>query len=361
MKFENKALFFDLLNLYGGPSAEDSVREYFKAYLKNYPQFQLITDRIGSVFAVKKSKTPNARNVVVAAHLDEVCFMVTTINSDGSLGIINLGAINANILFGTSLIIVTDNGNTIPGVIGAISPHLGKDKEITIKQLCVDIGCDSKEETIKLGVKPGDMVYFEKNAKLSANEKYIFSKSIDNRIGVGIVLSLIKKLSKIDFPFNLYLGCHSQEEVVLRGARTFSQTINPDLFFAVDTSPVNDVNNPEATVKLGKGILLRVYDPGNHLSHFFKSFLETRINNWKIPLQHYFAQGGTDAIAYLTANRGTLATSVVLPARYIHSQVGVCSISDINNVISFYNLFLTTLTNKDIIDLLNFTNEKNVE
>ncbi len=87
-----------------------------------------------------------------------------------------------------------------------------------------------------------------------ANEKKILSKAWDNRYGCGLSIELLKELHGKDLPNNLYAGATVQEEVGLRGAQTAANMIQPDLFFALDASPANDMSgDKELFGRLGEG------------------------------------------------------------------------------------------------------------
>lgn len=65
---------------------------------------------------------------------------------------------------------------------------------------------------------------------------------------------MLKDLKDETLPNILYSGATVQEEVGLRGAQTAAHTIKPDLFFALDASPANDMSGSKSEFgQLGKG------------------------------------------------------------------------------------------------------------
>ncbi len=346
--------FLELCNIYSISGFEEDVRKYVLSNIDS-KAYSIIKDPKGSVFALKKSKNKNAKNVLVAAHFDEVGFLVSKLNKNGTVSLVPIGGINPMILLSCELFVKNELGKLIPGVIGGIVPHLtkGMDKfEYTFKDLKLDLGFSDLSELEKNKIYPGAQVFFKNNAHLSFNKKRIFSKSIDNRIGCGILLDLIDNLKDCELDYNLYLSFHTQEEVGLRGAKIASQNINPDIMIAVDTSPIDDVNNPESKNHLGDGPMVRVYDPGNIMKNTLREFLKSSFQKYKIKYQEYVGFGGTDANAYNIANSGIISTALVIPARYIHTSCGVADISDIENEIKFLTSFLKNLKNDEIIGLL---------
>ncbi len=345
----NLPLFLELLNIYSISSREDNIRKYFKNYVKKFNSYKLISDKIGSLFAFKKSKNKNALNIVIGAHFDEVGFIVSKINPDGTINIIPIGGINYHILYNRELILINDKGEQIPGVVSIPLNNLDDTywpKKIT--EMKLDLGL-SFDEIKKYNISLDNIVVYPSNAKLSFNNKNFISKAIDNRLGLGIVLELISNLDNIELDYNLYLGAHTQEEVGLRGSRVFANTIDTDFFIAIDCSPIDDINDKNTTYKIGKGPMIRYYDRGVVLKSPLKEFLLTKFKGSKI--QDYFAIGGTDAISYYTENGGSIATSFLIPGRYLHSGAGLASVSDCSDAINILTKFLKSLTNLEVIKL----------
>ena len=52
-------------------------------------------------------------------------------------------------------------------------------------------------------------------------------------------------------------------------------------------------------------------------------------NKHKIPMQYFVSMGGTDAAKALDLNAGVIATTIGLPARYIHSTAAMMDIRDL--------------------------------
>src|SRR5690606_15769730 len=127
--------------------------------------------------------------------------------------------------------------------------------------MLIDIGADDKEDAKKIGVKPGDSIVPVTPFTPMANPKKIMAKAWDNRYGCGLSIELLKELQGSDIPNILYSGATVQEEVGLRGAATAANMIKPDIFFALDASPANDMSGDKNEFgQLGKGALLRIFD-----------------------------------------------------------------------------------------------------
>ncbi len=63
-------IYKDLFDLAGTSGYEFRIRHYMKAFMKNYDAYEIVEDRLGSIFALKKAKDPNAPVVMVAGHMD---------------------------------------------------------------------------------------------------------------------------------------------------------------------------------------------------------------------------------------------------------------------------------------------------
>src|SRR5699024_2645906 len=180
--------------------------------------------------------------------------------------------------------IMTKKGIVI-GVIGSIPPHNltpeQRKKPMEIKNMLIDIGADDREDVLKIGVSPGDTIVPICPFTPMANEKKILAKAWDNRYGCGLAIELLKELKNEQLPNTLYSGATVQEEVGLRGAQTAANLIKPDIFYALDASPANDMAGSENEFgQLGKGALLRIFDRTMITHHGMRDFvLDTAESN----------------------------------------------------------------------------------
>lgn len=323
-------IYKDLFMIQATSGFEKPVRAYMKAEMEKYTDFDISTDKLGSIFAVKKAKDTKAPVVMVAGHMDEVGLMVVGITKFGMLKLQNIGGLNGEVFISQVLNVHTKNG-VIKGVIGALPPHLKQNQQTKISDLILDIGAQSKEEALNFGVALGDMVLFDNPFSYTFNNKRVISKAIDNRYGCGLALETIKAFSNKELPFTLVVGATVQEEVGLRGAETSTQKYNPDIFLALDASPVNDMTTDDALGSLGEGFLLRLYDPRNVMHQGLLNYFVKLAKKHKINYQYFVSKGGTDAAKALDLNDGILATTIGLPARYIHSTAAMMDLSDLES------------------------------
>jgi glutamyl aminopeptidase len=343
-------VYIDLFNLEATSSFEKPVRTYFENWIKKYSSYTIAYDKLGSIFAYKPSKTPNAPTVMVAGHMDEVGLMVVGITTYGMLKLQNIGGLNGEVFISQVLNVHTKEG-VIKGVIGALPPHLKTEQQTKISDLILDIGASSKEEALSFGVNIGDMVLFDNPLSFTKNPKRLISKAIDNRYGCGLSLEAIAYFNDKDLDVNLIIGATVQEEVGLRGAETSVNKFKPDVFLALDASPVNDTTVSEPLGALGEGCLLRIYDPRNTMHRGLLSYMTKIGNEQHIKYQYFTSKGGTDAAKALDALNGVLSTTIGLPARYIHSTAAMMDTNDLDAARLMLYAMLKDL-NREKIDLI---------
>jgi putative aminopeptidase FrvX len=330
MKQDTMDLFKTLTELPGAPGNEHAVRQFMKEQLAEYSD-EVVQDRLGGVFGVRRGKSEDPV-VMVAGHMDEVGFMVTSITDNGMLRFQTLGGWWSQVLLAQRVQIITDNGPVI-GVIGSIPPHLlGEEqrrKPMDIKNMLIDIGADNKENALEIGIKPGQQIVPICPFTPMANEKKILAKAWDNRYGCGLSIELLKELQGTELSSTLYSGATVQEEVGLRGAQTAANMINPDVFFALDASPANDMSGDKNEFgQLGKGALLRILDRSMVTHKGIREFILDTAESNDIPYQYFVSQGGTDAGRVHISNEGVPSAVVGICSRYIHTHASMIHVDD---------------------------------
>lgn len=332
-------MFKDLTDAKGIAGNERAPREVMKKYIAPYAD-SVETDNLGSVIA-KKVGDENGPKIMVAGHLDEVGFMVTQIDDKGFIKFQTVGGWWSQVMLAQRVTITTRKGDEIIGVIGSKPPHIlpadVRNKVVDIKDMFIDVGAASKEEVVEWGVRPGDMVtpYFEFN--VMKNNKYLLAKAWDNRIGCAIAIDVMKALQNEKHPNILYSVGNVQEEVGLRGAKTATHKIQPDIGFAVDVGVAGDtpgVTAKESTSKMGAGPQIVVYDASMVSHRGLREFVLDVADEHNIPYQfETMAGGGTDAGSiHVTAN-GIPALSIGIATRYIHSHAGILHRDDYDNAV----------------------------
>lgn len=323
-------LFKTLTELPGTSGNEHLVRKFMKEKLAQYAD-ELIQDNLGSIFGIKRGDETGPV-IMVAGHMDEVGFMVTSITDQGLIRFQTIGGWWSQVLLAQRVQIITNKGPII-GVISSIPPHLldeeTRKKPMEIKNMLIDIGADDRADAEKIGIKPGQQILPICPFTPMANNKKILAKAWDNRYGCGLAIELLQELKNVKLPNVLYSGATVQEEVGLRGAQTAANLIQPDLYFGLDASAANDVAGKEEEFgHLGKGPLLRIFDPTMVTHRGMREFVLDTCEKYHIPYQYFVSKGGTDAGKVHLANEGVPSAVIGICSRYIHTHASMIHVDD---------------------------------
>lgn len=345
---ETLTMLKELTDARGVPGNEREVREVVKKYIEPLAD-ELSTDGLGSLIA-KKVGQADGPKIMVAGHLDEVGFMVTSIDKKGFLRFQTVGGWWSQVMLAQRVTIVTTKGD-VTGVIGSKPPHIlpaeARKKTIEIKDMFIDIGASSREEALDWGVKPGDMVvpYFE--FTVMNNEKMLLAKAWDNRIGLAIAIKVLEGLKNEIHPNTVYAVGTVQEEVGLRGAKTAAHMIEPDIGIAVDVGIPGDtpgVTEKDALSKLGDGPQIILYDASMVSHKGLRDFVTDTADELNIPYQFDSVPGGgTDAGSIHLTYKGVPALSITIATRYIHSHAGILHRDDFENAVKLITAVIKRL------------------
>ncbi|MBM7643552.1 glutamyl aminopeptidase [Streptococcus loxodontisalivarius] len=312
------------------------------------------TDGLGGVFGIRQHQDANAPKIMVAAHMDEVGFMISDIKPDGTFRVVELGGWNPLVVSSQRFTLHTRDGRSYPVISGSVPPHFlrGANGGASLPQVAdivFDAGFASKEEANSFGVFPGDTIIPESETILTANQKNVISKAWDNRYGVLMVTELLEHIQNQELGHTLIAGANVQEEVGLRGAHVSTSKFDPELFFAVDCSPAGDIYGNQGAI--GDGTLIRFYDPGHIMLPNMKDFLLTTAEEAGIKYQYYAAKGGTDAGAAHLKNGGVPSTTIGVCARYIHSHQTLYAMDDFLEAQAFLQAIIKRL-DRSTVDLI---------
>ena len=322
-----------LCGAYSPSGNEKTITDLIFEEIKDYAD-SVYKDVLGNLVAVKKSDASyeNPKKIMLAAHCDEIGAVVTFIDDNGFLRFSPVGGVNA--IFSLYQRVEFKNGLT--GIV-SYEEDIDGVKNVTFSKMFIDIGAKNKEEAEKM-VKVGDFASFK--GEFSANGTRIFSKALDNRAGVYV---LIKTLKSIKTTQNeLYFVFTSQEEVGLRGARVSAFDIMPDIAIAVDVTDTGDTPNcKRSVVKLSGGAAIKVKDSSVICDSDVRLSLEKCAEENNIPFQReVLAFGGTDAGAIHLTKSGVKTGGVSIPVRYIHSTCECADFEDINACVNLLANYL---------------------
>lgn len=325
--------------------SEERVTALFADTIRPYVD-EITTDVNGNCIAHKHGNGPK---VMLMAHADEIGLMISYIDDRGFLYFNQIGGIDTNILPGLRVMIQGKNG-LVTGIIGKKPIHLQNEKEagkpLSPEDLWIDIAAASKADALTK-VQVGDVATFEPNAQLLSDDT-ILSKSLDDKIGLAILLGLARNLQSISTDSDIYLVASIQEELGARGAQMVSEAIRPEIGIAIDVTHATDypTMSPAADgdIRLGKGAVIPL---GPNMTKGINQSLIAIAEAHKIPYQveAIAKPTGTDARMIQVAGQGIKTGLISIPCRYMHTPGEMVSLSDADSAISLLTEFLKNREN----------------
>lgn len=295
---------------FGPTGAEDKVSQVIEEMVRPYVD-EIRRDAMGNLIAVKRGQGQG--KVMVAAHMDQIGLMVTSIDENGFLRVANVGGIAPRSVLYRQVTF----GNGTVGCVGlnAKAPSLDK---VTLEHVFIDIGCESRAEALEK-VQIGDTCIMQANF-LDMGQR-MSSPAMDNRSACAV---LVEALKRLDTPaMDVYGVFTTQEEVGLRGAKTAAFAIQPDVGIAVDITGESSYPEAEATcsMKMGQGAAVKVRDASVFCTPAVVRWMEETAKEEGIPYQReVLTFGGTDTQAIQLTGAGIPAGCISIPGRYIHSM-----------------------------------------
>jgi len=315
----------ELTDAHGVPGHEEEVAKVLRRHLADVGPFS--KDRLGS-FVCEKVGDPKGPRVMLAGHLDEVGFMVRNVSKEGFVRFLPLGGWWGHVVLGQRLIIKTRRGDVL-GVVGSKPPHELRDEDrkkvLEIKDMYLDVGATSDWDVRKkLDIRPGDPIVPDSSFAVMANPNLLLAKAWDNRIGCAMAAETARRLVGQKHPNTLFAVATVQEEVGLRGAKTVSSKVRPDVGIALDVGIAHDTPGTEGDERLGGGPLLVIYDATSIPNRRLRDLVMDTAKSLKIPLQFEAVErGGTDAGRIHLSGEGVPTLSMGVAARYIHSHISI--------------------------------------
>ena len=305
---------------------EEPVREYLIQRLPEGTQYGV--DPLGNLYVHKKGIQKGEKKVMIAAHMDEVGFIITSITEDGYLKFATLGGIDPAVAAGR--VVTLESG--ICGVIGAKPVHLTskeeRKKSLNMDSFTIDIGAKSKEEAEEK-VALGDYACFNSTWR-EFGENRLKMKALDNRMGCIMMLQLIEE----ELPYDTHFVFTVQEEVGSVGAAAAAFNVKPDIAIVLETTTAGDIagtEGPERTCCLGQGPVISYMDRGavydNMLYVNTRKLAEERNIPWQTKTK---IAGGNDSAAIQRSAGGARVLAISVPTRYLHSPSCVVDKRDVD-------------------------------
>jgi putative aminopeptidase FrvX len=349
MAFEPRfELLKELCETPGVPSREEQLRSVAARELKALCD-NVHMDTMGNVIGTKNGK--GGPRVMLAAHIDEIGFIVSHIDDEGFIRLQPLGGWNPKTMVAQRVYVHGFAGQTL---LGALQPstkpiHLmtdaDKNKPLEVDDFFVDVGLPGDE--VKALVELGDMVTMARTCERVGNN--IMSKAMDDRVSVFVMIEALRLLKELEVEMGgtestILAVATVQEEVGLRGAVTSAYGLEPDVGIAIDVTLAMDLPEfPGRThiTKLGKGTAIKIMD-GSLICHpklvrHFRDIAES--NNITHQLE-ILPRGGTDAGGIQRSRGGVPSFTLSIPTRYIHTVNEMSAWSDIQASIEILARYL---------------------
>ncbi|SIT04527.1 M42 family metallopeptidase [Belliella pelovolcani] len=344
----NVSLLKQVCEIAGAPGFEKRVRSLVVDLVTPLAD-EVKMDNMGNVIAIKKSKkNPDAKKVMVAAHMDEIGFIVTHIDDSGFVRFHTLGGFDPKTL--TAQRVIIHGKKDLVGVMGSKPIHVMTAEEKTklpnTTDFFIDLGM-SKEEVEKY-ISIGDPI--TRDRELIEMGDCVNCKSIDNRVAVYILIETLRTVQ--DPAYDLYAVFTVQEEVGLRGANVAAHGINPDFGIALDTTIAFDVPGAQAHEKvteLGKGTAIKIMDAMTICDYRMVDFMKKTAEQHQIKWQpEILTAGGTDtAGVQRMGKQGAIAGAISIPTRHLHQVIEMAHKQDIANSILLLNACLEGMDQYD--------------
>jgi endoglucanase len=302
-------------------------------------------DVMGNVIGFKKGATDGPR-IMIAAHMDEIGFMVKYIDSKGFLRLLPVGGWDPRNMVAQRVLVHGYTGKTLRGALmpGSKPTHLltadEANKPPKIEDFFVDLGLPG--DSVKELVEVGDMVTMDRTAERVGDT--VVSKTLDDRLCVFVMIEAMRLLQGKTLRSNIMAVATTQEEVGLRGAVTSAYALQPDIGIALDVTLAVDfpgASEPEQVTQLGNGTAIKISDSSllchPKLVRHFRDVAEAKGIKYQLEL---LPRGGTDAGGIQRSRGGVPSFTLSVPTRYVHTVNEMASVADIQASIELLAAYL---------------------
>ncbi|MFT4890912.1 MAG: putative aminopeptidase FrvX [Halobacteriales archaeon] len=336
-------LLQELTETSGVPGYEDRIRDLVRRELEAATD-EVRSDAMGNVVGTVRGEDNPDYEVAVAAHMDEIGFMVKHVTDEGFLELDALGGWDPRVLKAQRVTVHTDDGD-LTGVIGSLAPHTLDEEDLedpSVEDVHVDLGLDG--ETARERVSRGDLVTMEQTTTRVG--EHVTGKALDDRICLFAMLEAAKQLDAPDV--TIHFAATVQEEVGIRGARALGVDLDPDLAIALDVTVANDVpdfDEGEYVTECGDGTAIKLKDSSVITSPKVHGRLQDVAEAEDVPYQlEVLPAGGTDTAGFQNTFGAKPVGAISIPTRYLHTVTESAHGDDIAATIDLLHAFLDTET-----------------
>jgi endoglucanase len=317
------------------------VRHIVEEHLTQLTPERVMTDAMGNLTAHFPGQGPR---VAIMAHMDEVGFYVSKIESGGFLRVLPAGGVDPRVFWAQT--VVVHGREDLLGVVGSVPPHLspsggeGAQKVVPIEECFIDLGLPEGKVVDVVAI--GDPVTFATRGW--ETETALFAKALDDRVGLFIMLEAVREAERVGC--DLYMVASTQEEYGLRGAGPAVYAIEAEIVLALEGTVAMDTPGLELPSNLtptaqGKGPEIRLTDKRMVSDRRLADFLIETAEASGIPHQLIVKKAGTtDASEAQVTGRGVRACALSVPTRYLHAPTAMVLKADVHHAISLVREFL---------------------
>ncbi|SHG51761.1 M42 family metallopeptidase [Halobaculum gomorrense] len=331
-------LLRELTEASGVPGYEDRVRDRVRTVFDEAVD-EVRTDAMGNVIGTVEGS--GDYEVAVAAHMDEIGFIVKHVTDDGFLKVDALGGWDPRVLRAQRVRVHTQQGD-LTGVIGSVPPHTlseeDREKEDAVEDVVIDLGRDAEEVDDLVSV--GDLVTMEQSTVRMGET--VTGKALDDRVCLFAMLESARELEASEA--TIHFCATVQEEVGLRGAQALGVDVDPDLAVALDVtiaSDIDGVSEDKQVTRLGDGAAIKLKDGSVITNPKVTRRLRDVAESEEIPHQlEVLPAGGTDTAGFQNTNGAKPVGAISIPTRYLHTVTETAHREDIRATIDLLTAFL---------------------
>jgi endoglucanase len=353
-------LMKELTEAHGPSGSEGPVGKIVMNHLSSLVS-EVSVDGLGSIIGTLKGSFDRPR-IMLAAHMDEVGFIVKTITSDGFVYMNPVGGWRDQVLLAQRWVIMTRKG-PVSAVSGSKTPHVMSQEErergVPMREVFLDVGARSRDEAGEImGIQPGDPIAPDSPFQIMANGEYYMGKAWDDRVGLVLMIEALRRLQSRKHPNTILAVATVQEEIGLRGAHTSTAIATPDLGISLEVGVAADypgIDAKQAQEALGKGPGIFLLDSSMIPNRRLRDFIVGVAQRNRIPFQYEVLTGyGEDGSEIQRFSSGRPSINLTVPTRYLHSHIGILSRKDFDKAVDLLVAVLMELDQKAVEQIRSF-------
>ena len=295
-------------------------------------------DRMGNVVGVRRCGKPEAKKLLLDAHLDEIGFLVTG-HEEGFLRFTTVGGVDPRMLPDREVLLMTQP--PVVGVVTCLPPHVQNSEEfdnaIPVKELYIDVGLSQEEAQNRIPI--GTPAVYHTSCQ-ALGEQLLCGKAMDDRASFAVLLDVAERLQGKELDVDVYFLGSTQEETHSTGAMTATYGMIPDACIAID---VTHGDSPDAskdkTFPLGKGTVIGM---GPNCAKWLVNRLKATAEQEQIPYQLEVMAGssGTNGWVMQVVREGIATGVLSIPLRYMHTPVETVHRGDLEETAKLLTAFV---------------------